>query len=253
MFVFASLLVVVPIVAAAVLLVIVVGRVKPGRAGDTPLGDSSTLLAIARWGAWIYAVVVAVVTLAAVASALFGDVTMNIPVQQFWPEPDSRFTIEPTDATVVGGGFTTATVTLAGLDVPTRILAALGTLLSGGMFVTIAVAIAIVCRPAGANRRFTPDLARATTVAAVAIAIGGIASQVVTGIAASMASQQALFISSWSAVNVGANEEPELGLPEPTFLVQLDFWPILLCVVVAALAAHFRAAERLQRDTVGLV
>ena len=244
----ASLFVVVPIIAGIVLLVILVGRIKPGRATDTPLGDSSTLLSIAYWGALVYAIVVTLVTLVAIATALFGDVTMDVPVQQFWPQLDPRISIEPTGATVVGGGFTTATLTLAGLDVPTRILVAVGALLSGGMYVTIAIAISRVCRRVSADRPFTPVLARATTVAAIAIAIGGIASQVVTGAAASMASRQALFVGGWSGEGFGPDETPELGMPEPAFLLQVDFWPILLCVVVAALAVHFRAAERLQRD-----
>lgn len=243
-----SLLAVVPVIAGAVILFALVARIAPGRRGDTSIGDSSTLLSVARWGAWIYAIVVAGITLVAVATALFGDVTMDVPVQQFWPQLDPRITIEPTEATVVGGGFTTATLTIAGLDVPTRILVALGALLSGGMYVTIAIAIAVVCRRATADRPFTPVLARATTVAAIAIAVGGIASQLVSGAAASMASRQALFVSGWSGENFGPDELPELGMPEPTFVLQLDFWPILLCVVVSALAVHFRAAERMQRD-----
>jgi len=244
----ASLLAVVPLIAGAVILFALVTRITPRHPGSTSVGDSTTLLSVARWGAWIYAILVAIVTLVAIATALFDDVTMDVPVQQFWPQLDPRITLQPTDATIVGGGFTTATLTLAGLDVPTRILIALGALLSGGMYVTIALAIGVVCRRPSTDRPFTPVLARATTVAAVAIAIGGIASQVVTGAAASMASQQALFVSGWSGEDFGPGETPELGLPEPTFLLQLDFWPILLCIVVAALAVHFRAAERIQSD-----
>ena len=209
--------------------------------------DPSTLFAVARWGAIIYAAI-------GVVGTLVGDVTIDVPVKEFWPALDPRITIEATEsASVVSGGFTTATLTIAGLDLTTRILLAVETVLGGGMSLAIALAVIFACRSVEGGRPFTSALPKVTTIAAIAVAIGGIGSQLVGGIAASMAANQALFVSAWSAENVGIDEEIVLGLPEPAVMINVDLWPIAIFVVLAALAALFSYGERMQRDTEGLV
>lgn len=216
--------------------------------------DPSTLFAVARWGAIIYAAIVGVFIVIGVVGTLVGDVTIDVPVKEFWPALDPRITIEATEsASVVSGGFTTATLTIAGLDLTTRILLAVETVLGGGMSLAIALAVIFACRSVEGGRPFTSALPKVTTIAAIAVAIGGIGSQLVGGIAASMAANQALFVSAWSAENVGIDEEIVLGLPEPAVMINVDLWPIAIFVVLAALAALFSYGERMQRDTEGLV
>ncbi|TQL41960.1 hypothetical protein FB562_2547 [Homoserinimonas aerilata] len=245
-------IIIVALLALSVALLVLLVRIsRRGIAEGTPAGrDSLILFAITYWGAIAYAALMTIVGVITIVTALSGDVTLDVPVSEFWPELDPRFTVlDQPDATIVGGGFTTATLTLAGLDLPTRLLLGLQAALSSGMFVTISLAIARIAKAVEGRRPFTSVLPKATTAAAIAVGIGGFGAQIAGGIASSMASEQALGIHGWSAEGVTDAESLELGLPEPTLLVQFDFWPLLLFIVLSALAAIFAYAERLQRDT----
>jgi hypothetical protein len=126
--------------------------------------------------------------------------------------------------------------------------------LQGVTMALIAGTIAVLCSRLLAGSPFRPVLSRSTTIAAVAIAAGGLAWQVCFELAGTRASAQVLTVTGWRAEeSVMADPATDIGWPDPSFGFTLDFWPILLGLALAALAAAFRHGERLQRDVEGLV
>ena len=97
--------------------------------------------------------------------------------------------------------------------------------------------------------------------AAWTIAVAGTAWQVFLEIGGSIASRQVLEITGWSAhwptkevanyFTGDVGSATGLPLPYPSF--QIEVWPILAGLALAAVALAFRYSERLQKDAEGLV
>lgn len=233
-------------------------------ATDPTRRDRPALLFIGRFLAFLYAGLSLIGTVVnAIAMLVNQAVQVALPVQQFWPEIYPWITLDPAPAaSVVGGGFTTADVLVAGLGMDARLLLAAGNLVQGLTFVVIAVVIGILCHRLLGGSPFRPLLARSMTWAAVAIAVGGIVWQILLEIGGSLASRQVLGATGWRA-DAPTPEMMEYlratfdtyptGLPLPYPGFQIELWPLLLGLAFAAVAIAFRRSERLQRDTEGLV
>lgn len=233
-------------------------------ATDRSQGHRPALLFIGRFLAFVFAGVALIGTIVnAIAMLADGAVQVALPVQQFWPETYSWITLDPAPAaSVVSGGFTTADVLVTGLGVDARLLLAAGNAVQGLTFVVIAAVIALLCHRLLGGSPFRPLLARSMTWAAVAITVGGIAWQVLLQIGGGIASRQVLEVAGWRADAPTAEMMNYLntkfdmystGLPMPYPSFQIEFWPLLLGLALAAVAIAFRYSERLQRDTEGLV
>ncbi|SDS09622.1 hypothetical protein [Microterricola viridarii] len=249
------------------------------RGDDIPLDERMpatarpAVLVLTRFGATAAAGIAAVTALALVLQTLTAQaVSVTIPVQTFWPGvyPWVQIQQGPT-ATVTGGGFSSATVDIEGLDAGTRVLLAGGHLLQGATVAVLAAAVAVLCHRLLANEPFRPIVARSFIVGAVALMVGGIGWQICFETAGYQAAEQALLITAWSSEQIsvaGSTLGPDTGiggvpfgtfdplttgLPQPTMDASIEFWPIFLGLALLAVAAAFRQSERMQRDTVGLV
>jgi hypothetical protein len=237
-------------VAMLALAVVMIVRIRRGKAGP------ATVLRVTRFLAIAYAGLAVLGTLFGVFQSLLTEtVQLSMPVREFWPE--LRPTVEILDgptASVLYGGFQRAEVAVSGLDLPARLLLAGGHLLQGVTMTIIAVAVAVLCTRLLAGSPFRPVLSRSVMVAAVAVAAGGILWQLCFQLAGVLASAQVLTVTAWTADEaVMADPGTDIGWPEPSFGFTLEFWPLMLGLALAALAAAFRHGERLQRDTEGLV
>ncbi|MEO6942184.1 MAG: hypothetical protein ABI238_05510 [Terrimesophilobacter sp.] len=232
--------------------------------GKTPETRPTLLLIIARFLALLYAGLMIIGTVVNFIVMLVNDtVSVSLPVRQFWPETYPWITLDPAPAaSVVGGGFTTADVMVKGLGMDARLILAAGGVVQGVTLIVIASVIALLCHRLLGGTPFRPLLARSTTWAAAAIAIGGIAWQILYAIGGSIASRQVLQLSGWGSTlpsndmsdYVDSHFDPfATGLPEPSFSFNVNFLPLLLGLALAAVAIAFRYSERLQKDTEGLV
>lgn len=217
--------------------------------------DDTATLKVVRVGALVYGVVVVLATTAAVIGQLTNDVVeVALPTQTFWPwVPEDVEIHRAGDATIVGGGFTEALVSLEGLSVNARALLALGSLAQGLTQLAVTAAVYLLAQRLLKGEPFQPVLSRAVMVAAVALIVGGILWQVCFSIGESMAARDALTIEGWGYPDALGIEDPTSLLPQPTFGLTIEFWPIFTGMALAAVAAAFRRGERLQRDTRGLI
>lgn len=233
------------------LVVLAIG-LRRRRSGLPPTNDTATLR-VTRAAAAVFATIALIATVVSVVDALATDtVAVDVPTQTFWPTLPAEVTATPgSDARVVGGGFTRASLEVTGLSLTARLFLAAGYLLQGLTLVLLAAAVALLAHRLLAGDPFRPTMSRTVMVAATAMVVGGFLWQVCLGIGQSIASREALFISGWGWKEPQA--DPTALLPEPTVMFTIDFWPIATGLALAAVAAAFRYGERLQRDTTGLI
>lgn len=242
---------------------IVMVAVRRKRATASGL-ERPPVLVVGRFVGIAYAAIALIGTVVTVVVTLVKDsIAVALPVHEFWPENYPWITMTPAPAaSVVGGGFTRADVTVTGLGMDARLLLATGHAIQGVTVVLIAAVIALLCHRLLGGTPFRPVLARSITVTAVAISAGGIAWQVFFGLGGMVASAQTLGTTGWDskvpsieiADYLDSVLEPSAtGLPDPYLGMGIDFWPLFLGLALAALAIAFRYSERLQRDTEGLV
>ncbi|WP_403022664.1 hypothetical protein [Salinibacterium sp. GXW1014] len=251
------------VIAAIIIVAIVLLRRRSAANGESrPL-----VLVAGRLIAALYACLTLIVTAVAVITTLTAEqVEATIPVREFWPEPYPWITLlEGPSAQVTGGGFSSAEVFITGLGMDARAFLAAGHAVQGATFIVIAVTIALLCQRLLSGSGFTAAVTRAVSMSGLTVMIGGIAWQIFFAIGGNIASTQALFVSAWGSDDAPGPDVPEpkwdgtaydplhTGLPDPDFMLQLDFWPLLLGLALAAVAFAFRRAERLQDDTKGLV
>src|SRR5690554_5120310 len=220
------------------LLVALLVRHRRRKAPDS----TSTTLTVTRFIVVAYAALTLVFTVISVVATLISEaVEVSIPVTRFWPEPYPWVTIEQgPSASVTDGGFFLADITAVGLGMDVRLLLAAGHALQGLTLTVIAVAVALLCHRLLNGKAFRPVLSRTVNVAAIAIAAGGLLWQVCFWIGGSIASAQVLSVTGWTSDDPRA-QDPSFdpfatGLPEPTFAMTVDFWPLFLGLALAAVA-----------------
>lgn len=244
-----TLLLIGMVIVPVVIVIVIAGflRRKAADSGAAPV-VSLTLWVGAVWAG--LAVLGAVTTLIGTLSA--PSVTMTVPVQPYWPQLPG-VSIEPAEATVTMGSFTEAELTLESLPFVTRLLWGLGSMLGVLVPGAVAALIALMCFQLLRGAAFAPVVARGSMVTAVVVTVGGLASQVLCAIAGSMASEQALTISGAAIEGYPVDLDIWSIMPQPTFSMQVDLWPIGAGLAFAALAAVFTYGSKLERETAGLV
>lgn len=237
------------VVVPVVIVVVVVAFLRRRSADERP----TPVVSFTLWLAAVWAGIAVLGGVLALLGALLSPaVTLTVPVQSYWPQLPG-VTIEPGEATVVGGGFSTAELTVEGLSSTARILWGIGSMLGAFVPGAIAALIALICFQLLRGAAFAPAVARGAMVTAVIVAAGGLATQVLCGIAGSMASREALTISGSSYEGYPEEFSVWEALPQSTFSMQIEFWPIAAGLAFAALAAVFAYGSKLQRETAGLV
>ena len=225
------------------------------RARDEARGFGVVLLT--RVIAWISIAGVALVTVSTVVSDLTSrSISLRLPVYEFWPTlPAGATIISGPTAQVTSGGFTSAEVSVSGLDIAARAWLAGSSLLQGATIIMIAIVVVTLSLTILRNDPFQPAVARSIRLVGITVIVGGLAWQACSGVGESLASKQVLQLGSTELKNLASWDDINtiIGFPQPTPHIQVDFWPIGVGLVMLVLAAAFRYGERLRRDTDGLV
>ncbi|WP_213816729.1 hypothetical protein [Glaciihabitans sp. dw_435] len=199
----------------------------------------------------IWVATVLVVTTAALIQTLTSDsVQLTMPVAEFWPALYPSLHVQGTSAVVTGGGFTSATVSVAGLDVAARLWLAAGTLLVALTQLVIAIMVLRFCTRLLSDDPAPAHFRRALRIAAFTILIGGLCWQVCFGISGTLASQQVLGRSGWDMTDtvVSGSDLEIRGLANPAVHLQVDFWPILVALALLAASSAFQVGAKMQSD-----
>lgn len=246
--------------AALVVGVLVWAMRRPGRPGEAAEGTlpARLVLGLAVIGAALSAIGAIVSVL---QTALAEEVAVTVPVQGFLPPVDAEVfdVVGPTaDALPSSPGFTEAALTVAGLDGWTRAWLALGHAVNGAVIVVLLLLVAGLARRALRTEPFVQPLGGRLALGGAALAIGSFIWQAAYGVAGSLASTQVFAATSWaSTADVSMRYEGTglqgTGQPTPAFAFEIEFWPIGVGFALIVLAGLLRTAERLQRDTAGLV
>lgn len=216
-----------------------------------------------RWGtrdvvrsagaiAAIGAVVSGIAIILAVARVTGGDTDMTVQVEQYWPRLNPGVTVEGPTARVVDGGFTSADVTVHGLDGATRALWGSGQVIGLLVPFTICVFIALACWKLLQGNPFAALVSRVALWTSLVVLVGGLASQILEQIAGSRAASALLDVTGYTAPDVHGQPLPT-GLPNSTGSWTVSLWPVAIALLVAAFAAVVRHGSTLEREVEGLV
>lgn len=211
---------------------------------------------VVRW-AGIVAVLGAVITLVGLTVSVVNTltakaITLDVPVAQYWPVVNPGVTVHGPTATVVDGGFSSAQVSVRGLDSGTRLLWAGGQV--AGLLVPAAVCllIALACWKLMHGDPFASLVARVATWTAVVVLVGGLVSQALHAAAGVRASEALLRITGYEAPDLNKHPVPT-GLPDPSSGWTISLWPVGAALVIGAFAVLLRFGTKLTKDVEGLV
>jgi hypothetical protein len=184
------------------------------------------------------------------------SVSVSMPVSQFWPSLPATVKVYGVSAHVVGGGFSTAQVDVAGLDSSARMWLAAGALAQGSMAALVGVAVIILCTGVIRQNPFRPALARGINLSAIAVMVGGLSWQICTAVAGGLVSAQVLALNGWAldSSKVHWTDIRQLiGLPVSGQEWSVDLWPVWVGLALFAVSAVIRYGQRLQQETDGLI
>lgn len=229
----------------------------------------TSLVRLVRGCALAYTAIIVAVTLPTLAAlATDGPISVEVPVRT---EPvavpdgvDFGETGPAARIEATSGG--TLDLVLSGLTLQTRLLLAGGNLVMAATLVTVAFAGWRLAGALSTGRPFVAPAARAIGLAAGAVGVGGTLWSILLQLGSWNAAIDALQVTGYAILGSEASggeaaSLATLGWPEPGgFELTLDFWPLLVAIGLAAVAAVLRAgvdlsarARRLERDTAGLV
>ena len=246
-----AMAVLVAVGAAAVMLV-------SWRLGPDPEAMTGVRVAkVTRLVAWLYAATCTVGGVSAAASTLWGrDVTVKLPVQQFWPKLPDSVNIQTPLAVVEAGGFSQAEVSASGLDMVTRLWLAGGVLTQMAVAVVVGLVVATVCTSLMKKSFFAPKLVRGVRRVAAVVLVGGLGWQVCQIFGGTLAAERVLGATAWGQTGESVawtDLHTIIGLPSVAYEWEFNFWPIAVALVLVVLAELFRHGSKVQEDAVGLV
>jgi len=193
---------------------------------------------------WIVIVATAVSTILAAIAIGLGAWPVPILTAPYWPElpvPQDRI---GGVSFVTGGGYTEASALITDLAPAARIWTVVTAVIQGGAIVVVALVVVRLCRSLRAGRGLA-GAGRMFWLLAVLALLGGFAWQIAHQLGGVAAAEQ--------VAPYGLGTALGTHWPTPAGLLTIDVWPVLPFLAFGALAAAFRHAERLQRDTEGLV
>jgi hypothetical protein len=243
------LLILLALVAVVVLVVVFAVRRWRRTGTDSVIAVTLTLAALYA----VLGVLGAVGTFIALVAS--NPLAMSVPVDPYWPTlPDGvKLTTTGPTATVAGGGFTTADVSVKGASTGVHVLWATGQALDVLVPAVIAGLIALACFQLLRGAAFSPVMARAALITAAVVLVGGIGAEVLSELAGSLASAELFQITTTEATGLPDGFDITALLPQSAVRLTIPLWPIGAALGFAALAAIFRSGSRLQHDTELLV
>ncbi|WP_147440439.1 hypothetical protein [Mycetocola tolaasinivorans] len=238
------------------------GETRRGRTGDIVPAERVRL----RWTRNIAVLFAGFLGVGAVLQAgltLWAPtLTQALPVRPFWPSlPEGAVLTGPT-AQVISGEISEVTVSVEGLGFGARALLAADSLLQSSMVLVVLIAVVQICAGLLSGEAFQVRTVRWLRVGAWTFLIAGLGSQIVGQIGRYLASVQAFEITGgqWSNLTYSGTLDSMPGVYHPSFSLDLQFWPIGVCLALLALAVAFRMGMRLtlvnqglRRDVEGLV
>lgn len=212
-----------------------------------------------------WASVIAIVAVTAwIGFELYGPLiqdvtTVTVPVQPMPVTLPPNMSLEGASAAIDSGSLDQAILTLSGLSWTTRGLLVGAIVLLGATQITIAGLGFRLARSLHVCDVFR-DGARTIFTIALLVAIGGLASTMLSDVGAFLAGYEALG-TSWGVSGVPENSTPEdierlvAGFPRPrtVFMTTVPIWPLLVGLGLSLIGAAFRAGHSLRSDTQGLV
>lgn len=172
------------------------------------------------------------------------DAIVNVAPFSPWPLPDP-FGVERDGAYVMAADIDQVRLAVAQADVGTRLLQALGGVVTAIPVVTIGVFVAILCERIIQRRPFAPQLVKLAGIGAGVFLVAGFAGQLLSGLAATRLSEIAFALI--------RDVSPSAETPTPTWPWPIEFWPVWGALALSVLAILIRHGMQLQRDTEGLV
>lgn len=215
----------------------------------------------------IACVVIIVVTVIAtgliIGGSLSGDnTTVTLPVVARTPDVIvPGLVVDKPSATIISGGVDQATLVIRGLSMPTRLLLTTGFALQAATIVLIAWTMRRLARNLLSEQPFT-ELSRPLFRVAWILFAGSVLSAILSDVGSSLAGQEALRVHGWGTkagfrwpdLELTAENLAYLGWPEPGPLsITIPWTPLAAALGLALLGLAFRAGERMQADTAGLV
>lgn len=243
------------LVVTAAIGTLVIGFARAG-ARTSSAGGRSPVVRMTLWVAVVWAAASIIGALVAVLSTLMqDDVRITVPVEEYWPRLPEGTEFDGPTASIDGGGFTSASLIARGLGAGTRVMWALSQGIAWLLPGIIAAVLAVACWQLLTGRAFRPVIVGMALFTAAALAVGGIAVQVLGDVAGYQAGVELLQLTSAQYPDVPQLPDSDMStwLPRPRFEVTIPFWPVAAGLAFAALAAILRHGSRLQRDTEGLV
>ncbi|MFT4216759.1 MAG: hypothetical protein QM619_06180 [Micropruina sp.] len=198
-----------------------------------------------------------------IAGSLSGDyTTVSVPLVVRTPDVIvPGVVVDKPPATILSGGVDQATLVLRGLSWQARLPLAAGTAIQAAVIVLIAWTMRRLARNLRSGQPFT-DLSRPLFRVAAILFVGTLLYALVNAIGSDLAGQEALAIQGWGSdetspwpkTGVTRDQLSYLGWPEPaTFRIMFPWTPFAVALGLAVLGLAFRAGERMQTDTAGLV
>ncbi len=242
------------IIAVAVIALVVIPliirrqrrRPRPGkelRAGGRIVGAAIVI-------GWIVVVWAGATTLYQAAGIAFASSPVLVLTQPYWPEiPPNHFFSGDGTSTVTSGGYTEANAVIPDLSVAARIWDVLAVVVQGAAIIMAALVVIRLCRNLRAGRGLA-GAARSFGVLSVLSLVGGFVWDVAHQLGGAAAAQQ---VAPYGLGDVLGPDGTKWDWPTPAHLLMIDLWPIAPFLAFGALAAAFRYAERLQKDTEGLI
>lgn len=242
------------LVLVAVALILFAGR---SGAPDPGAVAGGRTVRTTRRIAWIYVATCLVAGLASMAETLWGAVvTVKLPVAEFWPSMPDSVTIETPLARVAAGGFTTATVSVDGLDLQTRLMLAGAELAQLVLAVAAGFVIISLCTAVMMKSLFSRKLIRSVRLLAGVVLLGGMVWQACQLFGGSMAAEQVVGATSWSVSEESipwTDVHEIVGLPSVSYSWEFNLWFIGAALALMVLAELFRQGGRIQKETAGLI
>jgi len=195
---------------------------------------------------WIFAIATALSAAISAAAVFTGTQPVPIRTDPYWPRLPMPEDHIGGISFVRSGGYTEATTVVTDLSLAAKVWDALAILIGGAAFVIAAIVVVRLCQRLRDGRGVLGASRSFTTLAIVSLVAGllwQIADQLGGYLAAEQVAPRGLgSVDLWSDWPVASGT-----------LFIVNGWPILPFLAFGALAAAFRYAERLQRDTEGLV
>ena len=239
----ATLFVAAALAAIVVGLVVGTARLRMRRAGRVSEPGAGRLVGAAIVVGWIFAIGTTLFTVYASIGIISGGWPVPVLTQPFWPTPPHPEDIGGVHL-VTGGGYTEAHVSISDLPVDVRVWNVVAVVLAGAGLVVAAVVVIRLCRSLRAGRGLS-GAAREFGILSITALVCGFGWDIANQIAGILAAQL--------VAPSGLGESLGISWPVPASTLYIQFWPVLPFLAFGALAAAFRYAEQLQRDTEGLV